>query len=111
MGSGAPRLDLELDAEAGADEALGGLRYPGAIRAGPAARQGLQDGDPAVQRAVVEHGHGDPSVPQSGTGGKCLSSADGGSRRVARFGTAAWRCIRALRYYTEVGVTIPEASM
>jgi competence protein ComEC len=38
MGSDAPRLDLERDAEAGADEALGRPRYPGAAPAGAAAR-------------------------------------------------------------------------
>jgi hypothetical protein len=38
MGSDAPRLDFELDAEAGADEAFGGPRYPGATPAGAAAR-------------------------------------------------------------------------
>jgi competence protein ComEC len=36
--AGAPRLDLELDAEAKADEAFGGPRYPGTAPAGAAAR-------------------------------------------------------------------------
>jgi len=38
MGSGAPRLDLESDAGAGAHEAFGGPHYPAAAPAGPFAR-------------------------------------------------------------------------
>ena len=68
MGSGAPRLDLELDAEAGADEALGGLRYPGATPAGPAARiaglihaLGLRAGAAYVRE--LEYGRGFLWIP------------------------------------------------